>query len=327
MRLTVICCFLGLLLLEGSKTLGQGTYVPPKIPGRVQKEFDAAVLASKAGPNQEAFQTILSISQKYPTWTLPRQELSRLYYESGDKQQAIAQLEQALALDTLSQLPQLYTLARLYDEITNLEKAHAAYSGFIDKTKIDDPLRAKAKENIADLEAKQRLLTRHYDIEFHPFSDPINTTDQEALGCWTLDGQELIFTRKVNGQEDLFVAHPDSLGHWKIEPFTYNTPQNEGAHAISPDGRYLIFTSCNRPDGFGGCDMYISINRKGIWSRPVNMGKGFNTSSWDGQPTFGMEGQIIFFSSNREGGFGGRDIWYMYQLYGDSWSNPENAGP
>jgi outer membrane protein OmpA-like peptidoglycan-associated protein len=87
-----------------------------------------------------------------------------------------------------------------------------------------------------------------------------------------------------------------------------------------------VYTACNLPNGLGSCDLYVSVRKKGIWTKPVNMGPGFNTRSWEGQPCFGMDGTTIFFSSNRDGTFGGRDIWYMYQISGDSWSKPISAG-
>ena len=37
-----------------------------------------------------------------------------------------------------------------------------------------------------------------------------------------------------------------------------NTSLNEGAQCISPDGMFLVFTACNRPDGKGSCDLYFS---------------------------------------------------------------------
>lgn len=220
-----------------------------------------------------------------------------------------------------------FTLGRLYEETTQLDKAHNAYTAFVSKAKAEDPLVAKANNNLENIEAKKRLMERQYEIHLQPMPVEINSAGHESLGRWTLDGKKFIFTRKVNEQEDLVIAYPDSTGHFKLEDFPYNTPQNEGAHAISGDGRYLIFTSCNRPDGMGGCDMYISIFKEGKWTKPVNMGQGFNTAAYDGQPAFGIEGQTIYFSSNREGGYGGRDIWFMYQIYGDNWSNPKILVP
>lgn len=100
-----LLCF---LLLNAYKVQSQGGYTPPKIPAKALKDFDAAVLATKAGHNDAAIQTIVELSLKYPTWTAPKQELSRIYFEEGKKTESISQLEAAIVLDTASQLPQLF---------------------------------------------------------------------------------------------------------------------------------------------------------------------------------------------------------------------------
>lgn len=47
---------------------------------------------------------------------------------------------------------------------------------------------------------------------------------------------------------------------------------------------------------------------------------------WVGQPTFFQSDKVIFFSSDKEGGFGGNDIWYVYQKNDGKWSKPINCG-
>ncbi len=316
--------FFGLILPSAA----QSVYVPPKIPEKVQKKFDETVLASKAGHEDEAITELNDLISRYPTWTEPRHELSRIYYETGKLNESVSALEQAIAIDTASQLKQLFTLARLYEESGDAEKAKDCYSFYAANAGKDDPLKQKALENLEQFEARQAMMTRKYEIHLIPLPKEINTENHESVGRWTLDGNELFFSRVNNGQEDLYIARMDSATQlWKVSEFPYNTSNNEGAPAISPDGKYLLYTACNLPDGFGGCDMYVSVRKNGIWSKPVNMGPGFNTQSWDGQPCFGLDGGTIFFSSNRAGTFGGRDIWYMYQISGDSWSKPISAGP
>lgn len=48
---------------------------------------------------------------------------------------------------------------------------------------------------------------------------------------------------------------------------------------------------------------------------------------WIGQATFYKSDKIIFFSSDRNGGYGGNDIWYIYQDNAGKWSKPINCGP
>ena len=319
-----ILCLVGM----GPSSIAQGTYEPPKIPEKTQKKFEEVVLASKAGHGEEAIPELNEIIARYPTWTEPRHELSRIYFESGNLKEAISTLEKSIAIDTASQLKQLYTLARLYESTGDAEQAKNCYTIFVAKAADDDPLKQKAKEILNQFAARQQMINRKYDITLVPLPSEINTMSHESVGRWTLDGNELFFTRVVEGQEDIYIASLDSLTkHWKVAPFPNNTSLNEGALAISPDGKYLVFTACNRDDGQGSCDLYVSIRKKGTWTTPVNMGPGFNTRSWDGQPCFGLDGGTIFFSSGRDGTFGGRDIWYMYQVSADSWSKPINAGP
>lgn len=46
---------------------------------------------------------------------------------------------------------------------------------------------------------------------------------------------------------------------------------------------------------------------------------------WESHPSLDRTNNILFFASDREGGYGGVDIWYMLRS-GDNWSNPINAG-
>ena len=57
-----------------------------------------------------------------------------------------------------------------------------------------------------------------------------------------------------------FSAKHDGKDWVKAAPLggNVNTDQNEGAQMISQDGEWLVFTACNRQDGFGSCDIYVS---------------------------------------------------------------------
>ena len=308
--------------------LGQGDYVPTKVPAKFEKELAEAVLMANGGQAETAISMIEDMIDKYPTWTAARKELSKIYYELGQKQKAVDQLEAMLAIDTSSQLPELYSLGRIYEGISEPERALACYDALLKKNPADKALADRATASKLALEKKRDLWKSNDAIQLQPFDSDINTPNHEFLGRWMLDGQTMVFTRRVFSQEDIFFASFDSIaGLWKIEEFTFNSPQNEGAHALSPDGNYLIFSSDNRQDGLGSSDLYLSFKQNGQWTRPTNMGPAFNNAAWDGQPCFGLDGLTLFYASARPGGMGGRDIWYVYQLSAGKWSNPINAGP
>jgi outer membrane protein OmpA-like peptidoglycan-associated protein len=105
-----------------------------------------------------------------------------------------------------------------------------------------------------------------------------------------------------------------------------NSNENEGAGCISQDGRILYFTACGRPDGAGRCDLYLSYRKEGGWSRPQNLGPAVNTGGWESQPCLSIDGQTLYFVSDRKDGLGGMDIWRSTLVEG-RWSQPVNMGP
>src|SRR5690606_35879270 len=113
------------------------------------------------------------------------------------------------------------------------------------------------------------------DYVFAPrnLGSAINTPESEYFPSLTIGDGELVFTRRINNFNEDFYASKRSNETWEPAapiPGKVNTPQNEGAQNISPDGQWLVFTGCNRPDGYGSCDIYISYNTPEGWSEPVN---------------------------------------------------------
>jgi hypothetical protein len=105
-----------------------------------------------------------------------------------------------------------------------------------------------------------------------------------------------------------------------------NSGQNEGAQSLSSDGNYMYFTACDRSGGLGSCDIFFSASENGKWSLPVNLGSPVNSSSWESQPSINADGKMLFFSSNRPGGNGGKDLWYSVYKTNKKWSTPKNLG-
>lgn len=114
-------------------------------------------------------------------------------------------------------------------------------------------------------------------------------------------------------------------GKWiSVEPFQYNRPEqySVGHPAISPDGNTLYFVS-DKPDGFGGTDIYsCERNSNGSWKQPQNLGKTINSDGKEMFPFVDKDG-ILYFSSDRNDGMGGLDI-YKSSGKNKSWSKPEN---
>lgn len=191
-------------------------------------------------------------------------------------------------------------------------------------------------ENVAF--AKKMLKDCDFSIEAikHPVSfkpinigPEINTKDDEYLPVATADESTLIFTRKINNNEDFYKSVKVN-GKWQTATYlsnNINTPNyNEGAQSISADGRYLFFTGCNRPDGLGRCDIYVARKQGDDWGKPFDLNPPVNTPGWESQPAISADGRTLYFVSNRKGGYGGYDIWKS-TVTDKGWSDPVNLGP
>jgi outer membrane protein OmpA-like peptidoglycan-associated protein len=190
---------------------------------------------------------------------------------------------------------------------------------FVDMTKQIDFLEA----HIQDIKSiqKERL------------EEPLNGFQLQYFPVLTADGEQILFTRREGAgntdKEDIYTAFLDSAGQWS-KPSSIsqaiNSIYNEGTCTVTADGKVLIYTSCDAPDSHGSCDLFISRKVNGVWQSPSNMGKKVNSSNWDSQPSLSADGRILFFSSNRKGGFGGNDIWYSVLQQDHSWSEAKNLG-
>ncbi len=168
------------------------------------------------------------------------------------------------------------------------------------------------------------------DYVFAPqnLGDSINSSALEYFPSLTIDGHKMIFTKRINNDEDFYESNFIN-GKWsEAKPLfgKVNTNLNEGAQNISQDGQLLVFTGCNYPEGVGSCDLYFSVKTNNGWSEPQNLGPVVNTDFWESSPSLSPDKRDLYFASSQAGGFGGRDIWVTHRLPTGKWSRPENLG-
>ncbi|GAB3905424.1 OmpA family protein [Mucilaginibacter boryungensis] len=216
-------------------------------------------------------------------------------------------------------------------EINNAEyiPAKADLEKYITYPYVTEQNRFYARKLIADCEFSLNAL--QHPVPFKPINlgPEINTADDEYLPVATADESTLIFTRKINNNED-FYKSTKADNKWQTATYLsnlINTPNfNEGAQSISQDGKYLFFTGCNRPDGLGRCDIYISLKKGNDWAKPRDLPPPINSPGWESQPSISADGRTLYFVSNRKGGYGGYDIWKSI-LTPNGWGEPINLGP
>ena len=109
---------------------------------------------------------------------------------------------------------------------------------------------------------------------------------------------------------------------------TVNSPANDFGPCISADGLELYFSS-TRSGGSGIYDLWV-VTRETTdddWSMPVNLGSTVNSSAVDVGPNISADGLSLYFSSTRDGGYGGEDIYVATRTTTEGpWGEPVNLG-
>jgi outer membrane protein OmpA-like peptidoglycan-associated protein len=144
-------------------------------------------------------------------------------------------------------------------------------------------------------------------------NDNINTKYWEPSAFISADGRTLYFTSDKPGGlggRDLYTSKLTAEGDWGVAVNMgphINTPYDEDAPFIHPDGVTLSFGS-NGHNTMGGFDIFTSLlSGDGTWSEPVNVGYPINTTYDDIFFIISPDGRNAYFSSFREDGFGEKD--------------------
>lgn len=148
----------------------------------------------------------------------------------------------------------------------------------------------------------------------------INTRHWETQPSFSSDGKTLYFIRGLTynrqrrnpDNQDIYVTTIMKDGNWskpKKLASNINTPYREESVQIHPDGSTLYFASNGHP-GMGGLDIFMSRKQEDeSWSNPINLGYPLNTFVDENSILISSKGDLAYFSSNREGGFGNLDLY------------------
>lgn len=116
-------------------------------------------------------------------------------------------------------------------------------------------------------------------------NESINSTYYDGAATMTADGNTMVFVSDRNGEKsstDLFIVKKTGKkwGEAVSLPMNVNSKGRETTPYLTPDGKYLFFSSDGHK-GMGGYDIYVSQNNGSSWSTPINLGSSINTVNDD----------------------------------------------
>jgi tetratricopeptide (TPR) repeat protein len=266
--------------------------------------------------------------------------LGEINAKNRNYSEAAKNYRKAVKTDSLFYKPVFFSLANSEMMSGDYINALIHFKVYLAQQGMQEKNKEIASKNIKNCEFAINAMKNPVSFDPVNVGNAINSTDDEYWPSITADGQTIMFTRQNSNNKDIshFNSNPSQedfyLSYYSNNTWTksvnagapLNTQYNEGAQTISSDGRYMYFTACDRPGGIGSCDIYFSLNNNGNWTEAVNLRSPVNTSYWESQPSISSDGNLLFFSSNRPGGFGGKDIWYSKADSNNKWMAPVNLG-
>ena len=315
--------------------IGAGTQVYSQQPKKSAKFLEQALSAFR--------QNDLEIAKDYSLKAIERDTLNVKAYlllsDIAAELKIPAQYQWALN-KVISLSPDQYPLAYklLAESYFSVGDYWKASRFFVDYTrfaiKTDS---AYIVDRIEQCKAAELLIENKFDVELIHLNSTINSKEDEYWPFVSADDSTLYFTRLITTEklyyfERLFFSENTPEGWLPAQKLVIgsNAEVNEGTISMTANGHLIFFTACGRSDGYGSCDIYYMQNKRGEWQAPQNAGNKVNSSNWDAQPAVSSKGEKLYWSSNRNGGIGGRDIWMSsiaYDSQGNiSFSSPVNLG-
>lgn len=161
-----------------------------------------------------------------------------------------------------------------------------------------------------------------------PYADysPVLTADQSTMIFTTRRSQSTGGEMLDDGKyfEDIYLANYDGK-NWTVAQSIgkpINTDGNEASVGISPDGQEILIYKDDNGDG----NIYSTSLIGDIWSEPIKLNSNINSKHWEPSAFISADGQSIYFTSDRPGGFGGRDIYESKKNPKGEWGKAVNMG-
>ncbi len=262
-------------------------------------------------------------------------------YRADKYDQSMMALSEVYAVNTnIDQIE--FDLARAYhynykfDEALEMVNKHLAYK------------RIRAEEKAKGELLKKYIINAKYynanptNAKVTVVASGINTAEDEYLPAISADASIMAFnyigSKSKGGKQNIY-SLPDANGFYNSDIYVsqkqnnkfqdplaldnINTNVSDVVVSLSQDAQ-VLFTYRDVTDGHG--DIYMSHLTANGYSQPVKLRGKLNTYSWEGYCSLSPDGRTIYFSSERSGGYGGKDIYKARLMPDSTWGQVVNLG-
>jgi len=256
-------------------------------------------------------------------------------------QQAAATYKECMDKDPSEYSNALYWYAVCERSLGHYDSAWESIKQYLNSAGSKSQYKEAAEKELQTLQFIHEQLSRPDSVLMK--TQKLNVPGSNEKGAFALahiSGNQFLITStqtdstRVNGinpyHSRLFSA---TLGNGSLDEMiplpltTTDAAINQGAGTISPDGQHLYFSQWKKENGKIISSIYYSVKQGAHWSSPTRLPVvNINTYS-SKQPFCSADGNYLFFSSDRPGGSGKFDIWYVDLKKDGTTGQPVNLGP
>lgn len=303
---------------------------------RYIKDGDAA---KAAGDNPTALRLYLEAYKLNKTNASLNNKIGIQYLKSEYPHRCLPFFESAYKLDPKVDVDILFNLGVANQENHRFAEASDFYTKYRATLPTTSPLLKKIDRRLYECANGFEFMAEPVDVKIESVGNVINSTFPDFAPVISADEKVMIFTSRRIGStgglmdetgqyfEDIYISKKIN-GQWGTPQnigVNINTDGHDASIALSADGSELFIY---KDDGAG--DIYFCKERPdGSWSKPLPIEGGAvnSRSSYENAAAVSPDGKTLFFASNREGGYGGLDLYMVKMNDKGFWGKPTNLGP
>jgi outer membrane protein OmpA-like peptidoglycan-associated protein len=264
-------------------------------------------------------------------------------FKGGYKSQALPFFKKVYVLDKQHDKFLLKHLARAYQLNYQFDSAIAVlheYETYLHKHEKNKQISEKEliDKRINECEVAKELMAKPKEVLVRNLGPKINSQYDDYSPAISANEKALMFTSRrdhVDGNsfskkdytfyEEVFVADWQDTAWSAARPLSDNVNGNkhDASVSLTPDGqRLIVYKSTPQSKG----DLYYSSLAEDAWSEPIKFEGDINSMHFEPSATINSSENVLIFSSDRPGGFGGLDLYVSKMLPNGKWAKPENLG-
>ncbi len=223
-------------------------------------------------------------------------------------------------------------------QFDNALEAYGKFTFVMDENNSSDKkLRDEVTQKIGMCKTGKSLVAAPVKSKIQNLGNTVNSSYADYSLVLSADQNTLFFTSRrpqsTGGQkddegnymEDIYVSNKTKTGWSEATNIgaPINTDWHEATVGVSPDGQNILIYKDDKGDG----NIYSTSLDGDVWSTPIKLNENINSKYWEPSAFISADGSTIYFTSDRPGGFGGRDLYVSKKTKDDEWGSAVNMGP